>query len=195
MKEFCKWLGVDEKIARVVVWIAIFMIMLIIVNAALESVGLPFYRITVENLSKLNYGIVVNRIFQSIITLLNFYTIIFLVFRIKEFKKILPYSILYVILNYLFGSIGYVYAQIFIPVFLIIFCYFYSGKNIKVALFGIISLIFNAVVQYLCYLYKLRFIDYKKLTIFNQVLTSIDFFIIMFTIILVKEIYIKNKKE
>lgn len=195
MKEFCKWLGVDEKIARVVVWIAIFMMMLIIVNAALESVGLPFYRITVENLSKLNYGIVVNRIFQSIITLLNFYTIIFLVFRIKEFKKILPYSILYVILNYLFGSIGYVYAQIFIPVFLIIFCYFYSGKNIKVALFGIISLIFNAVVQYLCYLYKLRFIDYKKLTIFNQVLTSIDFFIIMFTIILVKEIYIKNKKE
>lgn len=59
MKEFCKWLGVDEKIARVVVWIAIFMMMLVLTNVMLESVGLPFYKLTAENLSKADYGEVV----------------------------------------------------------------------------------------------------------------------------------------
>lgn len=195
MKEFCKWLGVDEKIARVVVWLAIFMGMLIIVNTALESVGLPFYRITTENLSHINYGVVVERICQSVITLLNFYATVFLVFKVKEFKKIFPYSILYLALNYLIGSIGYIYIQIFIPVFLIIFCYFYSNKKIKIALFSIGSLIFNAIIQYLSYLYKMRFISFSTTTAFDQLLMSIDYFIIMFAVIWIKEIYIKNKKE
>ena len=54
MKDFCKWLGVNEKIAKVVVWVFIFMISLIIINTALESIGLPFYKLTVANLSKVN---------------------------------------------------------------------------------------------------------------------------------------------
>ncbi len=195
MKEFCKWLGVDEKIARVVVWLAIFMGMLIIVNAALESVGLPFYRITTENLSHINYGVVVERICQSVITLLNFYAVIFLVFRIKDFKKIFPYSILYLILNYLSGELGYIYTQIFIPVFLIIFCYFYSGRKIKYSVYIVGSIVVDIVVQYICYLYKMRFINFSTTTAFDQLLMSIDYFIIMFAVILIKEIYIKNKKK
>ena len=195
MKEFCKWLGVDEKIARVVVWIAIFMGMLIIVNAALESVGLPFYRITTENLSHINYGIVVERICQSVITLLNFYAVIFLVFRIKDFKKIFPYSILYLILNYLSGEFGYIYTQVFILIYLILFCYFYSGRKVKYSFYIVGSIIVDVIVQYICYLYKIRFINFSSTTAFDQLLMSIDYFIIMFAIILIKEIYIKNKKK
>lgn len=52
MKEFCKWLGVSEKFAKVVVWLFIIMSMLIIFNSAFESIGLPYYKLTVENLSK-----------------------------------------------------------------------------------------------------------------------------------------------
>ena len=55
MKEFCKWLGVSEKFAKVVVWIFIIMSMLIVTNIMLESVGLPYYKLTVENLSKIDY--------------------------------------------------------------------------------------------------------------------------------------------
>lgn len=55
MKEFCKWLGVSEKFAKVVVWIFIAMVLLIITNSMLESVGLPYYKLTIENLSKIDY--------------------------------------------------------------------------------------------------------------------------------------------
>lgn len=39
MKDFCKWLGVNEKIAKIVVWLFIIFIGLIIFNAAFESLG------------------------------------------------------------------------------------------------------------------------------------------------------------
>lgn len=196
MKEFCKWLGVDEKIARVVVWIAIFMMMLVLTNVMLESVGLPFYKLTAENLSKVNCGKVVNFCLACTITILNFYTFVFLVFRIKEFKKIFSYSILYIVLN---AIINYTYGkgilEIFIILFIIIFCYFYSNKNKKYILYGIGSIVINTIVQFICYLYKLRFIDYDSLNYYSRILISCDYFLIMFILILVKEIYIKNKKE
>lgn len=195
MKEFCKWLGVDEKIARVVVWIAIFMMMLVLTNVMLESVGLPFYKLTAENLSKADYGEVVNFCVAYLVTLLNFYSIIFLVFRVKDFKKIIPYSIIYAILNSLVNDVfGKGIVQIFIITFILLFCYLYSNKNKKYLLYGLFSIVFNIVIQFICYLYKLRFINYSKLSCINNFLTSCDYFIIMFIIIMVKEIYIKNKK-
>lgn len=55
MKDFCKWLGVNEKFAKVIVWIFIIMSMLIVFNSAFESMGMPYYKLTVENLSKIDY--------------------------------------------------------------------------------------------------------------------------------------------
>ena len=54
MKDFIKWLGVNEKIAKVAVWMLIFMVALIIVNTALESLGFPHYAITYDNLKQIN---------------------------------------------------------------------------------------------------------------------------------------------
>lgn len=88
MKEFCKWLGVSEKFAKVVVWIFILMSMLIVFNVAFESIGLPYYKLTVENLSKINYPKVFESLLTWLLTLLNFYTMIFLIFPIKDFGKI-----------------------------------------------------------------------------------------------------------
>ena len=36
MKDFCKWLGVSEKFAKIVIWLFIIMTMLIIFNIAFE---------------------------------------------------------------------------------------------------------------------------------------------------------------
>ena len=119
IKDFCKWLGVSEKIAKLVIWLFIGMCFLIVTNIMLESVGLPYYKITVDNLAKINFGKVIDYVFACIISLLNFYSMIFLIFRIKEFKKIFPYSILYIILNIIFvnlfgnSSISSIIGQIF----------------------------------------------------------------------------------
>lgn len=91
MKEFCKWLGVSEKFAKVVVWIFILMSMLIVFNVAFESIGLPYYKLTVENLSKINYPKGFESLLTWLLTLLNFYTMIFLIFPIKDFGKIFKY--------------------------------------------------------------------------------------------------------
>ncbi len=53
MKEITKWLGINEKLAKVITWILIVMIMLIVINAALESVGFPEYQIRYDNIVKL----------------------------------------------------------------------------------------------------------------------------------------------
>lgn len=133
MKEFCKWLGVSEKFAKVVVWIFILMSMLIVFNVAFESIGLPYYKLTVENLSKINYPKVFESLLTWLLTLLNFYTMIFLIFPIKDFGKIFKYSILYLILNILvFNLFGNGILQIFIVLFIIIFSYLYSNKNKKI---------------------------------------------------------------
>ena len=54
MKDFVKWLGVNEKVAKVVVWLLIIMVMLILTNTMLESLGFPFYKITYQNIRKIN---------------------------------------------------------------------------------------------------------------------------------------------
>lgn len=89
MKDFCKWLGVNEKFAKVIVWIFIIMSMLIVFNSAFESMGMPYYKLTVENLSKIDYPKVFDYGISWIVALLNFYAMVFLIFPIKDFKKIL----------------------------------------------------------------------------------------------------------
>lgn len=196
MKEFCKWLGVSEKFAKVVVWIFIIMSFLIVTNVMLESVGLPFYKLTVENLSKINYPKLLDYGISWIIVLLDFYGVMFLIFPIKEFGKIFKYSILYLILNIIvFNLFGNGVLQIFIVLFTVIFSYLYSNKNKKYILYGFGGYLVSVIVQYVCYLYKARFIDFANIDRLNKFLTSLDYFIFMFIIILVKEIIIKNKSE
>lgn len=196
MKEFCKWLGVSEKFAKVVVWIFILMSFLIVTNVMLESVGLPFYKLTVENLSKINYPKLLDYGISWIIVLLDFYGVMFLIFPIKDFGKIFKYSILYLILNIIvFNLFGNGVLQIFIVLFTVIFSYLYSNKNKKYILYGFSGYLVSVIVQYVCYLYKARFIDFANIDRLNKFLTSLDYFIFMFIIILVKEIIIKNKSE
>lgn len=196
MKEFCKWLGVNEKIAKIVVWLFIGMVFLIVTNIMLESIGFPYYKLTVDNLSSLNYSKMLDYILSWILTLLSFYSIIFLVFRIKEFKSIFKYSILYLVINY-FGRLltNSGINQIIIFIYIIGFCYFYSKKNWKYIFYSVVSLLLNSFVQYICYLYKARFIDFNKLDYLNRFLTSFDYFIIIGIIILIKEIIVKNKEN
>ena len=196
MKEFCKWLGVSEKFAKVVVWIFIIMSMLIVFNVAFESMGLPYYKLTVENLSKIDYPKVFESLLTWLLTLLNFYTMIFLIFPIKDFDKIFKYSILYLILNIivlnLFGNGA---LQIFMILFVILFSYLYSNKHKKYILYGIIACVVAVFMQYICYLYKVRFIDFTNINSLNKLLTSLDYVLLMFIIILVKDIIIKNKNK
>ena len=195
MKDFCKWLGVNEKFAKVIVWIFIIMSMLIVFNSAFESMGMPYYKLTVENLSKIDYPKVFDYGISWIVALLNFYAMVFLIFPIKDFKKIFKYSILYLILNIivlnLFGNGA---LQIFIALFIVIFSYLYSNKNKKYILYGILSCIISTIIQYVCYLYKARFIDFVNISGLNKLLVYSDYVLFMFIIILVKEIIIKNKK-
>lgn len=195
MKDFCKWLGVNEKFAKVIVWIFIIMSMLIVFNSAFESMGMPYYKLTVENLSKIDYHKVFDYGISWIVALLNFYAMVFLIFPIKDFKKIFKYSILYLILNIivlnLFGNGA---LQIFIALFIVIFSYLYSNKNKKYILYGILSCIISTIIQYVCYLYKARFIDFVNISGLNKLLVYSDYVLFMFIIILVKEIIIKNKK-
>ena len=196
MKDFCKWLGVSEKFAKIVIWLFIIMTFLIITNIMLESMGLPYYKLTIENLSKIDYPKILEYLISWILALLNFYTMVFLIFPIKDFKKIFKYSILYLVLNILvFNLFGNGVLQIFIPIFIIIFSYLYSNKNKKYILYSIIGYVVPILVQFVCYLYKVRFIDFININGLNKLLTSLDYLIFMFIIILVKEVVIKNKKK
>ena len=196
MKDFCKWLGVSEKTAKVIVWIFIIMVFLIITNSMLESVGLPYYKLTVENLSKIDYPKLLDYVISWIIVLLDFYGVMFLIFPIKDFGKIFKYSILYLILNILvFNLFGNGVLQIFIILFTLIFSYLYSNKNKKYILYGFVGYLVSVIVQYICYLYKVRFIDFTNINGLNKLFTSLDYFIMMFIIVLVKEIIIKNKNK
>ena len=195
MKEFLKWLGVNEKVAKVVIWLAVIMGFLIMTNALLDSLGLPYYKITVYNLVKIKTHKVFEYLISWIIGLFNFYTIIFLVFRIKEFKKIFPYSILYLFGNFLVSeTIGIIASQIYILIFVLGFCYFYSGKRAKYILYGMISLIFNTFVQYIWYTYKLSSLNVSDINETTKIILGIDLIIIMTIIIIVKEIYLKQRR-
>ena len=78
---------------------------------------------------------------------------------------------------------------------MIIFSFLYSGKNWKYAIYAILSMVLNIIVQYICYLYKIRFIDFTSISDATKIILSLDYFIIMIVIILVKEIYLKNRRE
>lgn len=196
MKDFCKWLGVSEKIAKLVVWLFIGMAFLIVTNIMLESIGLPYYKITVDNLSNIDTNVLIEYVSAWLMCFLNFYSITLLVFRVSELKNMFKYALLYLILNALINELlGYFAVQIYIPIYIVLFCYFYSKKNWKYSLYGIVSLIINSFVQYICYLYKLRFIDYENINHLVKSITSIDFLVIMFVVIFVKEIIIKKKKK
>ena len=196
MKDFIKWLGVNEKIAKIAVWMLIFMVMLIIINAAIESLGFPHYQITYDNLKHINPSIILDYMVNWIVILLNFYTIMLLVFRIREYKKILKYGMLYLGLNVLITIIfDNAITQIFILIYFITFSYLYSNKNKKYIIYTIISMVLNSLVQGITYMYKVKFVDYTMISELTKAILFTDYFIIMAVIILVKEIYLKKRGE
>lgn len=196
MKDFLKWLGVNEKVAKVAIWLFIIMVCMIVINTALDSLGLPYYKITMDNLVKIDTNKVVDYMSAVLLTLLNFYSVVFLVFRLSEFKKILPYSILYLIGNIMINTLyGYVGAQLFIIIFDGIFFYMYSNKNVKYLLYFLISIVANVILQYVWYLTKAQFINLTEHAGASYAVLGLDFFIFMAMIIIAKEIYIKKRSE
>ena len=196
MKDFIKWLGVNEKVAKVAVWILIIMVFLILTNTLLSSLGFPNYRITYENIKEIDVGTITNLLSRFIVCILNFYAILLLVFRIKETKKLFKWAILYLILNIVIYSIGgYIITQIFIIAFFILFTYFYSNKNKKYIFYGIISIVINVIVEAIAYYFKGSLIDIAAVNRLTRGLLFLDYFIIMAMIILVKEIYLKKRGE
>ncbi len=196
MKDFIKWLGVNEKVAKVAVWMLIIMVFLIVINTALNSLGFPHYAITYDNLKEINTVKAVNVLSNCIICILNFYAILLLIFRIKETKKLFKWAILYLILNWIITEfIGYIAVQIFIFLFFIIFPYLYSKRNWKYLLYGIGAVLINIIAQAVMYTYKLKFIDITELNRLTRALLSVDYFIIIGIIIVVKEIYLKKRGE
>ena len=184
MKDFLKWLGVNEKVAKIVVWIFIAIIMLILTNTLLESVGLPYYKITVDNLNKIaSSPKIISYILSGIVNILNFYSIVLIVFRVKNIKKMIIPAILCPILT---GIVN---------ILTIGFCYFFSGKQWKYLLYGILSMGINAMIQYICYLYKARFIDFSHINSTTRIILGLDFLIVMAIVILVKEIYLRKRGE
>lgn len=197
MKDFVKWLGVNEKVAKIAVWMLIFMGFLIIINTALESLGLPFYKVTVENLSNIKVNKVINYLSTVIISYLNFMSIVFLVFDIKRIREVLPYSVIYIIFMMIISTYGpYILSQIYIFAYIIIL-FLHLSKNKKIyILFGILSIIINAIIEYICYyLFKFQYLSVKNVIGINRLITSLDYFIVMFFIIISKEIYLKYRKK
>ncbi len=196
MKDFFEWLGVNEKVAKVVIWIFVIMVMIISTNMLFESIGLPYYKITYDNLVTGTYSKAGSVILNCLVALLNFYCIIFLVFRVKEFKKIFKYSLLYLVLNVLVNTVfGYGVLQVFIAGYIVVFCYLYSNRNWKYALYGVIALIVDLVIQGLDYMYKVRFIDYSAVDGMTRFILSADYFVIIGIMIIVKEIYLEKRSE
>lgn len=196
MKDFLKWLGANEKVAKVGIWIFIFMAFLVMTNSMLESIGFPYYKITVNNLSKIDVNIATEYVFSWIINILNFYSTVLLVFSIKNYKKIFKFSIIFLILSIIINLLtNYVITQVFMLVYFIGFFFFYSKKNWKYILYCLGSLAINSIVQYICYLYKMKFIDYASINQATRIILSLDYFIVMSMIILVKEILIRRKQN
>lgn len=196
MKEFIKWLGVNEQVAKAAVWLLIIMIFLIIINTALSSLGFPNYMITYDNLKNINIGEPVNLLSRLIVCVLNFYATMLIIFRIKEAGKLLKWSMVYLILNTVVYAIGgYIPLQIFIFIFFVLFPYLYTKKDKKYLLYGLGAIIVNTIVEAVAYYFKASLIDITTISRLTRSLLSIDYFIIMAIIILVKEIYIRERGE
>lgn len=196
MKDFCKWLGVSEKFAKVTVWLFIIMVFLIITNSMLDSLGFPYYKLTVENLSKIDYPKVFDTLISWVMVLLSFYAVIFMVIPVKDFVKVFRYSIIYLVLNICVTLLtNTAIAQIFVILAPCVFTYYYFDKKWKYVGYTFASAILNILMQFVSYAYKVKFIDFTNISCFNKFLVSLDYFIMMFIIILVKEVIIKNKKK
>lgn len=197
MKDFIKWLGVNEKVAKVVVWLLIIMVTLIIFNTGMESLGFPYYAITYQNIQKININSFVLEYIMAIITsMLSFYAVVLLYFRISESKKMFKYAVLYVFSNAVLRTISLdVIVEAFILIYIIVFSYLYSGKKKKYIIYAFASYCANVAIIGVWYLTKARFINYAKMNIATQSILSLDYFIIMGIIILVKEIYLKKRGE
>ena len=196
MKDFIKWLGVNDKIAKLVIWIFIIMVMLIVTNAMLASVGFSHYRITYDNLKQIKLNGFLDALTNWIYIILNFYAMLLLIFRVKEAKSLFKYSILYLFLNIIVFSLSnYVILQVFIILFIVVFSYLYSRKNKKYILYGLLSIIVNVIVQAITYIFKAKFITYNIDDSALQLILFSDYFIIMGIIILVKEIFLKKRSE
>ncbi len=194
MKDFIKWLGVNEKIAKVVVWLLIIMVMLIIFNTAMESMGFPHYAVTYENLKEINVIKAIDYITNWIVIILNFYAVMLIVFRVKDAKKLFKFSIVYLLLNILVvGIFDKGIAQLFVIIFFIVFGYIYSKRKIRSIIYIFLSIGLNVVIEGITYMYKVRFIDFTQINETTRNLLSIDYFIIMGIIILVKEVYLKKR--
>lgn len=196
MKDFIKWLGVNEKVAKVAVWLLIIMVFLIVINTSLSSLGFPHYQITYDNIKDVSINKLIDNGSRCVICFLNFYATMLLIFRIKETKNIFKYSIMYVLLNIIVTkSFGYIASQVFIFTFYLIFPYLYSKKNWKYIIYGFTALMVNTVVEAIMYVYKLSLVDVTQISRLTRSLLSVDYFIIMAIIILVKEIYLKKRGE
>ena len=196
MKDFVKWLGVNEKIAKVVVWLLIIMISLIVFNTGLESIGFPYYKITYQNLQKINITKFLDIAVLYIVSFLSFYSMVLLVFRIRESKKILKYAILYIVINAILSQLlPNIIIQVFIIMYVVLFCYFYSGKKPIYIIYGLLAYVASILVQGIWYTTKARFIDYQSINNTTKSILALDYFIIMTIIILVKEIYLKKRGE
>lgn len=196
MKNFFEWLGVNEKAAKVVIWIFVIMVMIISTNMLFESIGVPYYKITYDNLVTGTYSRLWSILSNILVCFLNFYSIMLLVFRVKEWKGLLKYAIPYVILNFVISStLGYAFTQVFILVYLLITCYLHSRRNWKYALYCVIALVIDTLIQGLDYMYKVRFIDFSAVDGITRFILSTDYFVIIGIMIVVKEIYLKKRRD
>ena len=196
MKDFINWLRNNDKIGKVVIWLFIITIGLIIINTALTSLGLPHYVISTNNVNHIKFNKVIEEIVSCIISILNFYSIILLVFSVKKYKKIGKYALLYLIsitiVNYI---TNYAITQIYIICYILLFCYLFSGKQKKYIAYGMVAVFINAVVQYIYSIFKFKLIDASSLSDTEKIIIGFDYFIIMAIIILVKEFYLKKRGE
>lgn len=197
MKDFIKWLGVNEKVAKLAVWLLIFMITLIIINACLESIGMPYYKVTIENLSKIKINSLINYLCVIAVSVLNYVLTIFIVIRTKEIKKLLPYVLVYTIIPIIVTKyLGYGVTQVFIFVYTMYTIIKFSEKPTKGIYKGLIAIVINTIVQYICYYtFKLKYIEVTKLEGLNYLLTSLDSFLILLIIIIVKELYLYKRER
>lgn len=197
MKDFIKWLGVNEKVAKLTVWLLIFMITMIIINTCLESIGMPYYKVTIENLSKIKINSLINYLCVIAVSVLNYVLTIFIVIRTKEIKKLLPYVLVYTIIPIIVTKyLGYGVTQVFIFVYTMYTIIKFSEKPIKGIYKGLIAIVINTIVQYICYYtFKLKYIEVTKLEGLNYLLTSLDSFLILLIIIIVKELYLYKRER
>lgn len=196
MKDFINWLRNNDKIGKVVIWLFIITIGLIIVNTALTSLGLPHYQLNTTKVFDINSNKILDYTFTSIMCILNFYSITLLVFRISESKKLFKHAVVYLIINWIISEIlPFILVQVFIIVYIVIFCYYYSNKKIKYMGYSFAAYIIVTLIQGVWYFINGQFIDYEALNKLTKCLLSLDYFITVSLMILVKEFYLKKRGE